>query len=392
MILGSGPNRIGQGVEFDYCCVRAAMALPASWGTGRSWSTRIRRRSRPTSTSPTRSTSSRSRSRTCWRSCSVEQPLGVVVQLGGQTPLRLARGARGGGRADPRHLARGRSTWRRTAAASRRSRASSAWRSRRAARRLGATRRSRWPSGSAIRCWCARPTCSAAGRWRSCYDDAVARGATSRRAARVAPEHPVLIDRFLEDAFEADVDAISDGTRCVIGGVMQHIEDAGIHSGDSACVLPPYLITEAQVETMRRHTRAFARAARRGRPDQRAVRDQGRRRLRARGEPARLAARCRSSPRPPACRSPVLAARVMVRRDPRRARASHDDVLQPYVAVKEAVFPFSKLPGVDLDARSRDALDRRGHGHRRLVRDGVRQGADRGRRRAAARGRRSSSR
>jgi carbamoyl-phosphate synthase large subunit len=68
----------------------------------------------------------------------------------------------------------------------------------------------------------------------------------------------VLIDSFLEDAFEADVDAIADGTRCVIGGVMQHIEDAGIHSGDSACVLPPYLITEAQVEEMRRHTRAFA--------------------------------------------------------------------------------------------------------------------------------------
>src|SRR5256886_5774099 len=80
------------------------------------------------------------------------------------------------------------------------------------------------------------------------------------RAARVAPEHPVLIDRFLEDAFEADVDAIADGTRCVIGGVMQHIEDAGVHSGDSACVLPPYLIGDRQVEEMRRHTQAFARA------------------------------------------------------------------------------------------------------------------------------------
>src|SRR5262249_56424135 len=78
------------------------------------------------------------------------------------------------------------------------------------------------------------------------------------QAERVAPGHPVLIDHFLEDAFEADVDAIADGQRCVIGGVMQHIEDAGIHSGDSACVLPPYLITEAQVEEMRGYTRAFA--------------------------------------------------------------------------------------------------------------------------------------
>src|SRR5207247_7518699 len=75
-----------------------------------------------------------------------------------------------------------------------------------------------------------------------------------------APEHPVLIDRFLEDAFEADVDAIADGRRSVIGGVMQHIEDAGVHSGDSACVLPPYLIGDRQVDEMRRHTKAFAEA------------------------------------------------------------------------------------------------------------------------------------
>ena len=134
----------------------------------------------------------------------------------------------------------------------------------------------------------ARPTCWAAGRWRS--STTTPRSASYfERAARVAPEHPVLIDSFLEDAFEADVDAISDGTRCVIGGVMQHIEDAGIHSGDSACVLPPYLITEAQVEEMRRHTRAFAERLGVVGLHQRAVRHQGRRRLRARGEPARLA-------------------------------------------------------------------------------------------------------
>src|SRR4029077_14815848 len=80
------------------------------------------------------------------------------------------------------------------------------------------------------------------------------------KAARVAPEHPVLIDRFLEDAFEGDVDAICDGHRTVIGGVMQHIEDAGVHSGDSACVLPPSFIGDRQVAEMRRHTKAFAEA------------------------------------------------------------------------------------------------------------------------------------
>src|SRR5438270_971792 len=78
------------------------------------------------------------------------------------------------------------------------------------------------------------------------------------RAAQVSEDKPVLIDRFLEDAFEADVDALCDGERVVIAGVMQHIEDAGVHSGDSACVMPPYLLKDAEVEEMRRMTRRFA--------------------------------------------------------------------------------------------------------------------------------------
>jgi carbamoyl-phosphate synthase large subunit len=91
------------------------------------------------------------------------------------------------------------------------------------------------------------------------YDEASLRE-YFERAVRVSEERPILIDRFLEDAFEADVDAISDGKRVVIGGIMQHIEDAGIHSGDSACVLPPYLIGEDDLNTMRRHTVALAEA------------------------------------------------------------------------------------------------------------------------------------
>src|SRR5690606_17956084 len=105
-----------------------------------------------------------------------------------------------------------------------------------------------------------RPSYVLGGRaMRIVYDEEELRSYFDE-AARVAPGHPVLIDSFLEDAFEADVDAISDGEQVIIGGVMQHIEDAGIHSGDSACVLPPYLITESQVDEMREHTRAFARA------------------------------------------------------------------------------------------------------------------------------------
>jgi len=177
------------------------------------------------------------------------------------------------------------------------------------------------------------------------YDDTSLRSYFAR-AARVAPEHPVLIDRFLEDAFEADVDAIADGTRCVIGGVMQHIEDAGIHSGDSACVLPPYLITEAQVEEMRRHTRAFALrlgvvglinvqyAIKNGVVHVLEVNPRGSRTVpfvsKTTGVP--LAS---------------LAAAIMVGRTLDEL-GLQDDVVQPYVAVKEAVFPFSKFSGVDL--------------------------------------------
>ncbi|HET9040207.1 MAG TPA: carbamoyl phosphate synthase large subunit, partial [Gemmatimonadales bacterium] len=177
------------------------------------------------------------------------------------------------------------------------------------------------------------------------YDDASLRSYFAR-AARVAPEHPVLIDSFLEDAFEADVDAIADGTRCVIGGVMQHIEDAGIHSGDSACVLPPYLITEAQVEEMRRHTRAFAErlkvvgllnvqyAIKGGIVYVLEVNPRGSRTVPFVSKTTGVALA-------------GLAAAIMTGATLDEL-GLHDDVLQPYVAVKEAVFPFSKLQGVDL--------------------------------------------
>jgi carbamoyl-phosphate synthase large subunit len=165
------------------------------------------------------------------------------------------------------------------------------------------------------------------------------------KAARVAPEHPVLIDRFLEDAFEADVDAIADGSRCVIGGVMQHIEDAGVHSGDSACVLPPYLIGDRQVEEMRRHTQAFAKALNVvGLINvQYAIKN---------GVVYVLEVNPRASRTVPFVSKATgvslakLAAAVIVGK-------TLDDLGLPDelpvagVAVKEAVFPFTKLPGVD---------------------------------------------
>jgi carbamoyl-phosphate synthase large subunit len=343
VILGSGPNRIGQGVEFDYCCVRAAMAFRE-----------LGYRTVMVNSNPETVSTDFDISDVLYfepltledvlEIVAVEQPVGVVVQLGGQTPLRLARGLEREGvkilgtSPEAIDLAEDRGRFEAIT------------------RELGVAQP---PSGVAFSVGEAvavaarvgypivvRPSYVLGGRaMEIVYDDASLQSYFGR-AVRVAPEHPVLIDRFLEDAFEADVDAIADGTRCVIGGVMQHIEDAGIHSGDSACVLPPYLITEPQVEEMRRHTRAFAeRLGVVGLLNvQYAIKN---------GIVYVLEVNPRASRTVPFVSKTTgvplagLAAAVMTGAT-LDDLGLHDDVLQPYVAVKEAVFPFSKLQGVDL--------------------------------------------
>ena len=343
VILGSGPNRIGQGVEFDYCCVRAAMAFrEMGYRT-------VMVNSNPETVSTDFDISDALyfeplTLEDVLEIVHVEQPMGVVVQLGGQTPLRLARGLeREGARilgtsSEAIDLAEDRGRFEALT------------------RELGVAQP---PSGVAFSVEEAvavagrvgypvlvRPSYVLGGRaMEIVYDDASLRSYFGR-AARVAAGHPVLIDSFLEDAFEADVDAIADGTRCVIGGVMQHIEDAGIHSGDSACVLPPYLITETQVEEMRRHTRAFAeRLGVVGLLNvQYAIKN---------GIVYVLEVNPRASRTVPFVSKTTgvqlagLAAAIMTGAT-LDDLGLHDDVLQPYVAVKEAVFPFSKLQGVDL--------------------------------------------
>jgi carbamoyl-phosphate synthase large subunit len=343
VILGSGPNRIGQGVEFDYCCVRAAMSFrEMGYRT-------VMVNSNPETVSTDFDISDALyfeplTLEDVLEIVAVEKPIGVVVQLGGQTPLRLARGLEAEGvpilgtSPEAIDLAEDRGRFEAIT------------------RELGVAQPASGVAHSVEEALAVaarvsypvlvRPSYVLGGRaMEIVYDDSSLRSYFVR-AARVAPEHPVLIDSFLEDAFEADVDAISDGTRCVIGGVMQHIEDAGIHSGDSACVLPPYLITEAQVEEMRRHTRAFAErlgvvgllnvqfAIKHGVVYVLEVNPRGSRTIpfvsKTTGVP--LAS---------------LAASVMVGKSLDEL-GLHDDVLQPYVAVKEAVFPFSKLQGVDL--------------------------------------------
>ena len=342
VVLGSGPNRIGQGVEFDYCCVRAALAFrDLGYRT-------IMINSNPETVSTDFDISDKLYFEPLTfedviEIVELEQPLGVVVQLGGQTPLKLTKRLEAAGvrilgtSADAIDTAEDRKRFEAIA------------------RRLGIAQP---PSGTARSTEEAlavaaavgypvlvRPSYVLGGRAMAIMYDAGALKDYFAKAARVAPEHPVLIDRFLEDAFEADVDAIADGTTCVIGGVMQHIEDAGIHSGDSACVLPPYLIGEREIEEMRGYTKALAGAL--GVVGlinvQYAIKD---------GVVYCLEVNPRGSRTVPfvskATGVPLakLAAGVMAGRTLAQLGYT-EEVELPYVAVKEAVFPFNKLPNVD---------------------------------------------
>ncbi len=343
MILGSGPNRIGQGVEFDYCCVRAALAFrELGFRT-------VMVNSNPETVSTDFDISDALyfeplTLEDVLEIAELERPLGVVVQFGGQTPLRLARGLEAEGvpilgtPPDAIDAAEDRGRFEAIV------------------RELGIAQP---PNGTAMTLAEAvreaekigypvllRPSYVLGGRAMQIVYDADTMKEFFAKAERVAPGHPVLIDHFLEDAFEADVDAIADGHRCVIGGVMQHIEDAGIHSGDSACVLPPYLITEAQVDEMRRYTRAFAeRIGVVGLLNvQYAIKH---------GVVYVLEVNPRASRTVPFVSKTTgvplasLAAAVMSGKSLDDLGLA-DDAMQPYVAVKEAVFPFNKLPGVDL--------------------------------------------
>jgi len=255
LILGSGPNRIGQGIEFDYCCVQAVLGLnEAGYET-------IMVNSNPETVSTDFDVSDKLyfeplTLEDVLEIVHLEQPKGIIVQLGGQTPLKLAEaleecGARIlGTSVDAIDRAEDRERFARVcetvgATVPDNGVATSEEGALAAASRIG------YPV-------LVRPSYVLGGRaMEIVYDEESLKG-YFERAFRASPDHPVLIDRFIEDAFEADVDALSDGTDVVIGGIMQHIEDAGVHSGDSACVLPPYLLGAEELEVMRGLTRKFA--------------------------------------------------------------------------------------------------------------------------------------
>ncbi|MDN5763350.1 MAG: carbamoyl-phosphate synthase large subunit, partial [Microlunatus sp.] len=265
LILGSGPNRIGQGIEFDYSCVHAAMALSsAPDNDGAGYETII------VNCNPeTVSTDYDTADRLYFEPLTLEDVLevvhaeqaagpiaGVIVQLGGQTPLRLAQALKDAGvpivgtSPEAIHLAEERGAFSSVLAqaglpAPKHGMARSFDEARAIADTIG------YPV-------LVRPSYVLGGRGMEIVYDEATLASYIDRATQVSPEHPVLVDEFLDDSVEIDVDALYDGTELYLGGVMEHIEEAGIHSGDSACSLPPITLGTEMVDRIRQCTTAIA--------------------------------------------------------------------------------------------------------------------------------------
>ncbi|NJP05254.1 MAG: carbamoyl-phosphate synthase large subunit [Chloroflexaceae bacterium] len=257
MILGSGPNRIGQGIEFDYCCCHAVFGLrKLGYET-------IMINCNPETVSTDYDTADKLyfeplTLEDVLNIADLEQPEGVLVQFGGQTPLKLANALEAAGvpiwgtPPDAIDLAEDRDRFSTLLdelgiPTPEHGSAVSLDQSLAVARRIG------YPV-------VVRPSYVLGGRAMAIVYDDVSLERYMRHAVDASPEHPVLIDRFLEDAFEMDVDAVSDGHNVVIAGVMEQIEQAGIHSGDSACVIPPYMVDQEHVDTMCQATAQLARS------------------------------------------------------------------------------------------------------------------------------------
>ena len=241
IVLGGGPNRIGQGIEFDYCCVHAAMALRED-----GFET-IMVNCNPETVSTDYDTSDRLyfeplTLEDVLEIVHVEKPWGVIVQYGGQTPLKLARDLEKQRRADHRHLARHDRHGRGPRALP--ADAASARSSKQPPNRTARTEEAAMAAAAEIGYpLVVRPSYVLGGRAMEIVHEQRDLERYMREAVKVSNDSPVLLDRFLNDAIEVDVDAICDGTDVLIGGIMEHIEQAGVHSGDSACSLPPHSLS-----------------------------------------------------------------------------------------------------------------------------------------------------
>ncbi len=342
MVLGGGPNRIGQGIEFDYCCVHASLALRED-----GYET-IMVNCNPETVSTDYDTSDRLYFEPVTLEdvlaiVRVEKPKGVIVQYGGQTPLKLARALEAAGvpviGTSPDAI----------------DRAEDRERFQAAVERLGlkqpknatvttmeqAIEKSRELGYPLV----VRPSYVLGGRAMEIVYDEQDLRRYFNEAVSVSNESPVLLDCFLDDAVEVDIDAICDGERVVIGGIMEHIEQAGVHSGDSACSLPAYTLSKEIQDVMREQVEklAFELGVRGLMNTQFAVKD---------GEVYLIEVNPRAARTVPfvskATGAPLakIAARVMAGQSLEQ-QGFTQEIIPPYYSVKEVVLPFNKFPGVD---------------------------------------------
>jgi carbamoyl-phosphate synthase large subunit len=343
VILGSGPNRIGQGIEFDYCCCHASFAFKEE-----GYET-IMVNCNPETVSTDYDTSDRLyfeplAFEDVMNVLELEKPEGVVIQFGGQTPLRLAIPLANAGvkilgtSPDAVDLAEDRKRFsalldRLGIAQPESGTATSLEEAKAVAARI------RYPV-------LVRPSYVLGGRAMAIVYDASHLEGFVREAVKASPEHPILVDRFLEDAFEVDVDALGDGERVVIGGILQHIEQAGIHSGDSAMVLPTYKITPPHLETIRRYTRELGMALEvRGLMNvQYAIKNDVVYVLEVNPRASRTTPFVSKATGVPLAK---VAAKIMAGRTLAQQGVT-SDLEVSRIFVKESVFPFLKFPGADI--------------------------------------------
>ena len=343
MILGSGPNRIGQGIEFDYCCVQASFALKEEGIES------IMVNSNPETVSTDYDTSDKLYFEPLTKEdvlniVETEKPIGIIVQFGGQTPLNLSFSLAEAGvpilgtPPESIALAENRELFKNVL------------------KKLG-LRQPDSGTATSVREAIAvaenigypvmvRPSYVLGGRAMGIVYDRPSLEEFTQKALLASPDHPLLIDKFLEDAVEIDVDAISDGQETIIGGIMEHIEEAGIHSGDSACVLPPQGLLPATVEQIKESTMALARelkvvgliniqfAIQNGKVFVLEVNPRASRTIpfvsKATGVPLAK-----------------LATKAMLGQSLKELGLTHE--IEPHhLSVKEAVFPFNRFPGVDI--------------------------------------------
>ena len=342
MVLGGGPNRIGQGIEFDYCCVHAALAMRED-----GYET-IMVNCNPETVSTDYDTSDRLyfeplTLEDVLEIVAVEKPLGVIVQYGGQTPLKLARDLEANGvpiigtSPDMIDAAEDRERFQKLLHdLGLRQPSNRTARTEAEALRLAAE------IGYPL---VVRPSYVLGGRAMEIVHEERDLERYMREAVKVSNDSPVLLDRFLNDACEVDVDALCDGQDVLIGGVMEHIEQAGVHSGDSACSLPPYSLSTELQDELRRQTRLMARG----------LNVCGLMNVQfaiQRGVVFVLEVNPRASRTVPFVSKATglqlakVAARCMVGKSLASQGLTHE-VVPSYFSVKEAVFPFVKFRGVD---------------------------------------------